>query len=376
MATTVSFGKRIESADINQVISWLKGTASFGDAMSLTAYSSSSSPTLTLRNQHASGTSLLIKNDDNTLELMRATTSQVSFLDKPVAVGTLTLLTDHIFGVFKTNGVAAYQMLNASYTHTGNTADVGASRFIMQQSSGGTGVNIRAGEFITLKQSGDLASMALGLDVEINSSVAGGGAIGSVGMWIHNFGTTWGTPTPQAIDTGILIGADQQGFTNYILCRNTSGDNMFDVLANGTVDCGTIRPLATNTYSLGSGPAVAWAVVYSHLFLSAAAGSAALPAFASGVSGENDNGMYFPATNSVALSTAGTNRFEITATGNVVLGAQSAVGTTATDGFAYLPAGNGVPTGTPTAITGKVAFYFDANASKAYIYNGGWVILN
>ncbi len=58
--------------------------------------------------------------------------------------------------------------------------------------------------------------------------------------------------------------------------------------------------------------------------------------------------------------------------GNAILGAQSALATSATDGFCYMPTGAGIPTGTPTAYTGKVAFYYDTTNNKIYIYNGAW----
>ena len=43
----------------------------------------------------------------------------------------------------------------------------------------------------------------------------------------------------------------------------------------------------------------------------------------------------------------------------------------------YLPSCAGVPTGVPTAITGKVPIVVDSTNNKAYIYSGGaWVALN
>ena len=57
---------------------------------------------------------------------------------------------------------------------------------------------------------------------------------------------------------------------------------------------------------------------------------------------------------------------------NVELGAPS-IATTATDGFPYMPAAAGPPTGTPTAKTGFVPFYYDTTNEDFYIYNGAWV---
>ena len=63
--------------------------------------------------------------------------------------------------------------------------------------------------------------------------------------------------------------------------------------------------------------------------------------------------------------------------GNVISGNQSALATTATDGFLYIPTCAGVPTGVPTAITGKVPMVSDTTNNKLYIYVGGaWTAMN
>lgn len=67
-----------------------------------------------------------------------------------------------------------------------------------------------------------------------------------------------------------------------------------------------------------------------------------------------------------------TTFFQLSSTGNVVLGQTVALATNATNGFAYMPSGEGTPTGVPTAFTGKVAFYYDTTNNKIYIYNGAW----
>lgn len=58
--------------------------------------------------------------------------------------------------------------------------------------------------------------------------------------------------------------------------------------------------------------------------------------------------------------------------GNVILGNAGALATNASNGFSYMPSGAGPPTGTPTAVTGKVPFYYDSTNNKLYLYNGGW----
>jgi len=57
---------------------------------------------------------------------------------------------------------------------------------------------------------------------------------------------------------------------------------------------------------------------------------------------------------------------------NVAIG-NAALGTTATDGFLYVPTCAGVPTGTPTTKTGRVALIFDTTNNDLYVYDGSWI---
>lgn len=68
----------------------------------------------------------------------------------------------------------------------------------------------------------------------------------------------------------------------------------------------------------------------------------------------------------------GTTMFSVEDKSNVVCGAQSAVATNATDGFLYIPSCAGVPSGTPTAYTGKIALIFDSSNNDLYVYNTAW----
>lgn len=64
----------------------------------------------------------------------------------------------------------------------------------------------------------------------------------------------------------------------------------------------------------------------------------------------------------------------ITENGSVIIGSgASALATTATDGFLYIPTCAGAPTGVPTTQTGTVALIFDTTNNRLYIYDGAWI---
>ena len=81
--------------------------------------------------------------------------------------------------------------------------------------------------------------------------------------------------------------------------------------------------------------------------------------------------MTFPATTTVVAGLGITQTFTgvNTFTGNAV----AATGvTTMTDGFFYIPAASGAPTGVPTAYASRVPLYYDTSGEALYVYNGAW----
>jgi hypothetical protein len=74
----------------------------------------------------------------------------------------------------------------------------------------------------------------------------------------------------------------------------------------------------------------------------------------------------------INLVGGGIQSLAATSTGSIVIGPGSALAISATDGFLYIPACAGAPTGTPTANAGTVPIVFDTTNSKIWIFNGSW----
>lgn len=75
-----------------------------------------------------------------------------------------------------------------------------------------------------------------------------------------------------------------------------------------------------------------------------------------------------------AASTTPAQRVLISSAGSVVIGnSSSALATTATDGFLYIPTCAGAPTGVPTTHTGTVAIVFNTTGNTLHVYDGGWL---
>ena len=66
-----------------------------------------------------------------------------------------------------------------------------------------------------------------------------------------------------------------------------------------------------------------------------------------------------------------TQKMRISKAGNIVLGNEAALSTSATDGFNYVPSCAGTPTGTPTSYTGMIPHLVDTSGTKVWYYIGG-----
>lgn len=76
------------------------------------------------------------------------------------------------------------------------------------------------------------------------------------------------------------------------------------------------------------------------------------------------------------ITTQGGVVAEFSTTGNSSIGI-GGLATTATDGFVYIPACAGTPTGVPTTVAGYAPMVVDSTNNKLYVYTGGaWVAMN
>jgi len=102
-------------------------------------------------------------------------------------------------------------------------------------------------------------------------------------------------------------------------------------------------------------------------------GTLALPAYS--FSGDPNTGIYNPAADTVVIVGNGIQSLKTDSKNNVIIGTETALATTSTDGFLYIPSVGGTPTTAPaTSYTGKVPMSFDTTGETLNIYTASkWI---
>ena len=91
--------------------------------------------------------------------------------------------------------------------------------------------------------------------------------------------------------------------------------------------------------------------------------------------GAYEGAIWMSGAQNFVLHSNGAVRFVVPPLGGFVVGPRAgvngALATNATDGFLYVPGCAGLPTGTPSAWTGRVPIVVDTTNNKLYFYSGG-----
>lgn len=207
------------------------------------------------------------------------------------------------------------------------------------------------------------------------------GSTGNAG--IGQFTSSGTAAAPTIVTSGRLLGSNNwYGFdgVNYILSSSIRAQvdtvpGVNDMPGRLTF---LLRPAAgsalaermriTNAGNVGIGTTAPDALLSVNGIASFGAGAVATPSIAA--FGDLNTGFWFPAADTIAASTAGSERLRVDANGNVVINT-AAIATTATNGFLYVPSCAGTPTGTPTTFTGRVPIVVDTTNNKLYFYSSG-----
>lgn len=165
------------------------------------------------------------------------------------------------------------------------------------------------------------------------------------------------------------------GYVAAVLTAGTTNYNFFGSFPAASVTAGKTAYGYYDGSAAATGGGTTWAFYgagtapsYFAGQVQLGAGSVGTPSL--GAFNDTNTGMWFPAADTLAWSTGGSERMRIDANGNVVVNT-AAIATNATNGFLYVPSCAGTPTGTPTAFTGRVPIVVDTTNNKLYFYSGG-----
>lgn len=188
--------------------------------------------------------------------------------------------------------------------------------------------------------------------------------------------------------SNVVIGAlagNTGGFNNSVVIGANAGKVLGSSSTNVIIGYEAYRAAPTGANQnvvLGgySGYDVNWATADNNTFLGYNTGRGITTGNGNTIIGGNSTGITLsnPSHNIIISDGVGGQGFKKDREGNVILGPETALATTDTNGFNYVRGGAGTPTGTPsTTVTGHVPMYADTTNNKLYIYSGGsWVALN
>jgi hypothetical protein len=188
--------------------------------------------------------------------------------------------------------------------------------------------------------------------------------------------------SPQAWHLGML------GDKNFGIRDNTAASTVVIVDTSGRVAVGGVAPSANALEVYGSTSLFTYRstlALYDPTALAASNGAgialggkytaagaytpwAAIQAVKDNATDGNYAGGLAVFTRSAGVAAA--QRFFFDSKANVVMGV-AALATNATDGFFYLDACAGTPTGSPTSYAGRIPFVFDSTNHKLYAFSGG-----
>jgi hypothetical protein len=315
-------GSTADGIDVQQVIDVLSGSRSHPVQLVLTGDTTNyalqvrSTDTITgkaLRVLDSAGVASVVV-DDYSMFLPNGMKFGIGTQAAAVAANTLA-------GFYHTGAHELQTSFDFIYQNTWpgtGSPDVSDVRIFSQQVSGDT--YHRALEVHMLANAGTSTWPKIGIELTCQASYVGNNLDRTAGIVIRNLGTVWAIPTPQRLDTGLLIGGDQQGFVNGILYQDTVGagsTTLFKVSQTGAVTSAAITPRSTDAYALGDS-ANRWTAVYANVHVASGLGTAAAPAFT--WAAEGDTGFYQNgAANAFAVSNGGVVSMSFTANGRINL---------------------------------------------------------
>lgn len=159
-----------------------------------------------------------------------------------------------------------------------------------------------------------------------------------------------------------VIGADNQNSQSAIWRFSADADRPRQVFYKSRSNTIGTNSIVSNNDSLGS---VDFYAADGTNYIR----SASVEAYVDGTPGTNDmpGRLVFSTTADGASSPSA--KVVIDNAGNIY----PTFGTTSmTNGFFYIPAAAGAPSGVPTAISGRVPMYYDTTNNNFYVYNGAW----